>query len=120
MAKYVRTLPPEELSKEEYVVQSPNFMAELDQLKGKIPRNGHLTTNFTRDLISLAAAKYTDVNFNPMHVNLDGIRNVPFDNLNDLNNKIISFLRNECPTLVDGYVDYHIKKRPFGTKLIYF
>lgn len=120
MAKYVRALPPQELSKEEYVVESPNFFEEINKLKGKIPRGGHLTINFVRDLVSLAASKYTNTNFNPMHINVSKMKNIPFENLSDLNTKVINFLYKECPTLVDGYVDYHIKHRPFGTKLIYF
>jgi len=120
MAKYVRALPPQELSKDEYIVESPNFLEEINRLKGKIPRGGHLTINFVRDLVSLAAAKYSDTNFNPMHVNVSKLKNIPFENLSDLNTKVINFLHKECPSLVDGYVDYHIKKRPFGTKLIYF
>ena len=120
MAKYVRTMPPEELSKEEFIIQSPNFFDELDRLKGKIPKHGHLTINFARDLVSLVASRYTGTNFNPMHVNVSLLKNIPFSNLSDLNSKVIEFLHKECPTLVDGYVDYHIKNRPFGTKLIYF
>ena len=120
MAKYVRTVPSTNLDKDEYLIQAPNFLEEIDKLRGRVPKNGHLTINFIRDLIALAAGKYSDMDFNPMHVNISKLKNVPFDNLNDLNSKVINFLHTECPALVNGYVDYHIKKRPFGTKLIYF
>ena len=122
MAKYVRvTKVPTELTKGEYVVEAPNFFDEIKDSRGKVPKSGHFTANYLREVIAVAGIKYApDTFMAATDVNLAAWRNRAFTSEESINKTLVAMFRKECPNMLDWYVDYHIKQRPFGTKLIYF
>lgn len=122
MAKFVRvTEAPESLEKDCIVIEAPNFKAEIKRCDAKKPRSGLLSPNYLREICAAVGDKYSDENFNALtSVNVSGYKGIPFSSVEDVEKVVNTILNKGCPELFDNYVDYHIKQRPHGTKLIYF
>jgi hypothetical protein len=122
MAKFVRvTAAPESVGKGEYVIAAPNFLEEIEACRARRPKNGLMSANYLRDIFAIAGQRYLGDSFNAMtDVNVSYFRNREFKNEEDVNVVVIAACQKFCPQLLDAYVAYHIKRRPAGTKLIYF
>ena len=121
MTKYVRVKSvPEKLTKEEYVISSPSFEAEIESIIGRAPKNKTTSSNFLRDIAQVVLDKYTNDNGTALTINTTGFRHVPFEGVKDINEVVVKMFEKSKPSIFNDFVDYHIKQRPFGTKLIYF
>lgn len=123
MTKYVlvkdNTLP-ENLSKEEYVIDAPSFINEIRECERKRPKNNLITPNYLREIATLVGNKY-DENFNAVtSIKPTLFKGRSFNNDDEVNSIVIEMFYKQYPVIFDKYVDYHIKQREFGTKLIYF
>jgi hypothetical protein len=122
MAKFVKVdKVPENLGKDEYVVHAPTFVDEVKECYGRAPKTGTTTSNFMRDIAARVGDRYLDENYNTLiHVNTSRFRGQPFETPEDVDVIAKKMLRKSLPNIDDAYVDHHVKKRPHGTKLIYF
>lgn len=121
MTKYVRVKSvPEELEKDEYVIPSPSFEAEIQSIIGRAPKNKTTSSNFLRDVAQVILDKYTDDKSTALTINTTGFRHIPFEGVKDINEVVIRMFQKSKPEIFNHFVDYYIKQRPFGTKLIYF
>ena len=112
---------PEELSKGCFIIKAPNFMDEIEESSKKRPQSKQLTPNYLRAVIGVIGAKYADENFSALtSVNVSPYRGVPCPDNASVQDALFKIFKSSYPQMIDNYVEYHIKKRPFGTKLIYF
>ncbi len=122
MAKYtIIKEVPENLGKDCVVIDAPNFLEEIASNKRKKPRTGLLTTNYLREIIASIGDKYADDSFNALtSVNVSNCKGVSCEEDKDIDKVLFRVFGQYYPEMVNHYVDYHIKQRPYGTKLIYF
>jgi len=122
MAKFVKVEKlPENLTKDEYVINAPTFVEEVKECYARAPKDKLTTSNFMRDIAARVGDRYLDDNFNTLiHVNTSSFRGLPFGSPEEVDIIAKTMLKKALPTIDDAYVDYHVKKRPHGTKLIYF
>lgn len=122
MTKYVKVKKaPEELEKGEVVISGPNFCEEISKVWRRAPKNHYTTSNFMRDCAAVVGEKYMREKFDAlMTVNTSRFRGLPFETVEDVNEIVKEMLARSTPEIFDNYVDFHIKQRPVGTKLIYF
>lgn len=122
MAKFVKVKKaPENLTKDECVISAPEFLDEVKSCQRRAPKNRYTTSNYMRDIAAAIGDKYMTDDFNAlMTVNTSRFRGLPFENAEDVNEIVKKMLTRSAPEVFDRYVDYHIKQRPLGAKLIYF
>lgn len=122
MAKYVLVKKrPEKLDKDCFVIDAPNFIEEIAACKNKKPRSGNSSINYLREIVSLIGAKYAPDDFSPLRdVNVSMFKGTPCSSDFETNKVLFKIFKKSYPEIFDMYVDFYIKKRPPGTKLIYF
>lgn len=122
MTKYVKvTEAPEELGKDEFIVKAPEFIEEINKCARRAPKNHYTTSNYMRDVSAAIGDRYMHDDFSAlMTVNTSRFRGIPFETPEDVNEIVKQMLGKSVPEVFDRYVDFHIKSRPIGTKLIYF
>jgi len=112
---------PQELDKDCIVIDAPNFMEEIKASARKKPQSKTLTPNYMRDIIGSIGLKYADENFSALtSVNVSSYRGIPCEDDKSTQDVIFKICKESYPAMIDNYVEYHIKNRPHGTKLIYF
>ena len=121
MTKFVKVKSaPKKIEKSEYVIPSPSFEEEISSMMGRAPKNKTTTSNFLRDIAQVILDKYTSDNGTALTINTTGFRHIPFTGVKDINEIVIRMFKKNKPSIFNDFVDYCIKQRPFGTKLIYF
>ena len=122
MAKYVRVdAAPEQLNKDCIVIYGPDYTSEIRTCSKKKPRDGLTTVNYLKEVVAAIGDKYFGEDFNALiGVNYSRFRGLPFSNARDIDEIIKKLFKHSVPEATDCYMDYHIKHRPHGTKLIYF
>ena len=122
MTTYVRvSKAPLSLDKHCYVIEAPNFKDEVEQCANRLPKSGFMSANLLREVIGLAGRKYISHDFDVLReVNVSHHVGTPFDGIDGAHRVVMTCVRSMYPALLDAFVDYYIRKRPFGTKLIYF
>lgn len=110
---------PETLEKGELVISAPNFMEQVLANAKKQPRNGLIAVNHVREILQSIGVKY-DPELNSMRIKLAGYVGVPFKNNDELSAIIVRILKAEYPSVFEKALDYDLKNRPLGTKLIYY
>lgn len=120
MAKFVVVKEaPATLEKGEYVVNTPNFLEQIEANSRKAPKHMQTATHHLRELLNSVAEKY-DHEMNPLSVKLVNYVGLPFKDNNDLSAILVRILRNEYPAIFDKVIAYDLKNRPMNTKLVYF
>ena len=121
MTKYVRVRErPTDIAKGEYVITMPNYMEDILSCKAKLPADKLLGEGYIRTLAQHIANKY-DPDFDAYRdLVIARYKGIPMKDTADINTFVIKMFNEQCPKMQDKYIDYMIKKRPFGTKLIYF
>ena len=122
MTKYVKTkAAPKDLEKGEFVIEAPNFLEEVMECYRRAPKNRYTTTNFMRDVAAAVGRRYMSEDFSVfLNVNTSRFRGLPFETPGDVDVIVKDMLTRSVPEVFDRYMDFHIKSRPIGTKLIYF
>lgn len=120
MSKYVVVKEaPEKLEKGEIVINPPTFVEQINENVRKAPRQNLTAINHLREILQSIAVKY-DPDMNVMKFRLVNYEGVPYANVGELSAIVTRILRNEYPAVFDRYLDYELKNRPLGTKLIYY
>lgn len=122
MAKFVRvTKAPTTLDEGCYIIDAPNFKAEIEMSAGKRPRNGLMAPNYLREIFAAIGSRYGDETYNALTtVNVSHYKGVPIETNEAVERIVMDVVHKQMPQFVDSYVDTQIKGRPDGTKLIYF
>lgn len=122
MSRFVRVqLAPKYLQEGECVIHQPDFYQEIAACDSKRPRSGLLTPNYLREIVAVIGNKYVGEDFDAMRaVNVSQFRGVPCSSNVDLNKLLIKLFYEQYPQMMRLAVEYQLKSRPSGTKLIYF
>ena len=121
MTKYVRVKErPIDIAKDEYVITMPNYTEDIKTCKTRVSPDRLLGEHYVRALAQHIANKY-DPDFDAYkNLVVNCYRGVPVKDIAAINAFAIKMFNDQYPKMQDKYIDYMIKKRPFGTKLIYF
>ena len=121
MTKYVRVKErPTDIGKEECVITMPDYTADIISCKSRLPADRLLGNYYLRALTQHIGNKY-DPEFDAYkHITVHQYEGIPVKDTAALNEIVIKLFNAQYPKMQDKYIDFMIKKRPFGTKLIYF
>lgn len=120
MSKFVMVkTAPATLRKGEMVIGSPDFLEQIRACTHKASKKNITGINHLRDILNAIQQRYeTDLNL--FKIPLSQYEGLPFNNENELSNIIIRLLKSERPVVFEKVLEYNIKNRPFGSKLIYY
>src|ERR1035437_5277606 len=120
MAKFVLVKDvPATLGKGEIVINPPDFLEQIQENSRKAQKRKITGINHLREVLHAIGYKYDpELNVYKMHlVNYEGIA---YKDDSDLCNIIHSILKSEYPKIFDKYLEFQLKNRPIGTKLVYY
>lgn len=120
MSKFVVvSTAPESLRKGEVVIKSPDFLEQIRANAHKAAKKNLTGLNHLRDILNAIQQKYeTDLNI--FKVPLSQFEGLAFTTENDLSNIVIRMLKMHRPEIFEKVLEYNIKNRPHGTKVVYY
>ncbi len=120
MSKFasVKTAPAS-LRKGEIVIQEPDFLEQIKASAHKAAKKNITGNNHLRDILNGIRQKY-DEQLDIFKVPLSQYEGLPFNDEKDLSRIITRMLKKECPGIFEKVLEYNVKNRPHGTKLIYY
>ena len=121
MAKFVLVdTVPTSLGKEEMLINEPDFAEEVKASNFKASGRKWTSQNHLQQIVTLIKNKYDpegELNTNIPYSRYSGL---PYATNEDIGNLIHSILTKHCPSMIDRAVEFSIKNRPAGVKVIYF
>jgi len=111
---------PRELKKNEYLIDKPSFLNEIELHRSKLPKNNLTAPFFMRMILDSIAQKYDPENMTAYSVKVHKYEGRPFTSTKSLNNIFLEMLKTEYPIIFEKYLDYQIRNRPYGTNIIYY
>jgi hypothetical protein len=121
MAKFVVVKEaPAELKKGEYLIDKPSFLPQIVYHRAKTPRNGLTGTHYLRMLTDSIAQAYDPENMTAYSIKAHMYEGLKFNNDEDINNIIVTALKNDYPAVFGKYLDNKIRNRPKGTERIIY
>jgi hypothetical protein len=120
MSKFVSVkVAPTTLRKGEVVVQSPDFLEQIRACAHKAAKKNLTGINHLRDILNAIQQKYeTDLKI--FKVPLSQYEGLAFNDEAELSRIVIRMLKKERPEVFEKVLEYNIKNRPYGSKLIYY
>lgn len=120
MAKFIVVKEaPAELKKGEYLIDKPNFLAEIAQHRTKAPKNKLTGAFHLRMIADSIAQNYDPEQMTAYSVRVHNFEGRPFDNDETLNQIIVEMVSADYPAVFPKYLDKKIKERPRDTDIIY-
>lgn len=110
---------PVNLSKVEHVLKGPDFLPEIQANAHKASKKKQTSLNHMRDILVAIDRKYQS-DLNVFKVPLSQYEGLAFETEDDLNTIVTNLLKREHPAVFDKILEYNIKNRPYGTKLLYY
>lgn len=110
---------PSDLGKGEVVISAPNFMEQVEANAARAPKRGQTALNHLRDVLTSIQNKF-EVDLNIVKIPLSQYEGLPFSTSEDLSKIVVSLLKNQRPDVFEKVLEYNIKNRPYGSKLIYY
>jgi hypothetical protein len=122
MAKFVNTTNvPETLRDGEYVIDMPTFIPEVRAAAARSNDRRRLTHGSLLRTVAQNIANSYDQDFNVIgKLKVHDFEGREFASDEDLSKIVLELLERDYPVIFDKYLDHQVKKRPNGTKLIYF
>jgi len=120
MSKYTSAKTvPSPLRKGEIVIQEPDFLEQIKASAHKAAKKNITGNNHMRDILNGIRQKY-DEQLDIFKVPLSQYEGLAFNNETELSRIIVRILKKECPSIFEKVLEYNIKNRPHGSKLIYY
>jgi hypothetical protein len=110
---------PTTLRKGEIVLESPDFLEQIRNNAHKAAKKNLTGLNHLRDILNSIRQKY-DVDLNVFKIPLSQYEGLSFNSEEDLSRIVVRLLKKESPLTFEKVLEYNIKNRPNGTKLIYY
>ena len=110
---------PEKLGSNEFVIERPNFMEEIESTRGKRGVTNLTTASYLRDVFMAITDKY-DNTINPYRLVLSKYVGLSYETDKDISNIILKIIDDHRLPLIEKAVEQKIKTRPLGTELIYY
>lgn len=120
MSKFV-VVPtaPVSLRKGESVIESPKFLEQIRANAHRAAKKKLTGINHLRGILEAIQQSYeTDLNVPKIPLSL--YEGIAFDDENDLSRLIVRLLKSERPAVFEKVLEYNIKNRPHGSKVIYY
>lgn len=122
MTKFVRvTNPPHTLVKGEITIGGPDF---LPQIEACSRRKGHASVigvNYIRDVLDLVGQTYIGPDFSTItSFNLTNYKGLAAPTNADVHRIIMEIITKQQPSILEAYLDKHIRARPLSANLIYY
>lgn len=120
MAKFVsvKTVPAT-LRKDEVVLQSPDFLEQIRACSHRAAKRNLTGINHIRDILTLIQQKY-EMDLQLLKIPFSLYEGLEYHDEKDLSRIIIRLLKKERPFAFEKVLEYNIKHRPYGAKLIYY
>lgn len=110
---------PEKLGSNEFVIEKPNFMEEIESTRGKRGVTNLTTASYLRDVFMAITDKY-DNTINPYRLVLSKYTGLSYESDKDISNIVLKIIDDHKLPLIEKAVEHKIKNRPLGTELIYY
>lgn len=121
MAKFVVVKEaPTEVNKNEYVIDKPSFVSEIELHKRKAGRGGLTGSNHLRMILDSIAQNYDPEKMSAYSARVNLFEGRPYANDSELNDVVCEMLRQDYPAVFAKYLDKKIKSRPKDTQLVYY
>lgn len=111
---------PESVQKDEYVIDRPSFIEEIQAHASKQPKNGLTGAYHLRNITDSIAQNYDPENMTAFSVKVHLFEGRPYSSDKELNKIVVEMLDMCCPGVFAKYLEKKIKTRPKGTKLVYY
>lgn len=111
---------PAELSKGEYLIDTPSFLPQIALHASKRPRNGLTGSHYIRMVVDSIAQAYDPENMTAYSVKAHNYEGRPFSTDEEMNDIVLEMLRNDYPAVFAKYLDTKIRTRPSGTTLVFY
>lgn len=112
---------PTELKSDEFIINSPSFIEDIKESLVKKPINNLMSVNYLRQLVSDIGTKYIGPDFDALtQVNVANFKGTPCDTPEIAHETIKNLFKQSYPKMFDAYIEYHIKHRPNGTRVVYY
>ena len=119
MAKFVKVKEaPAEVNKDEYVIDKPNFMAEIEKQTRKAPR-GNLVSKFHLRLIVDTIGQNYDPEMTGWVIKTHNYEGRPYADNAALNDIVVEAVAASYPKLFDKYLENKVRNRPAGLNTVY-
>lgn len=120
MAKFVTVQEaPTDLQSGDYVIQAPNFLAEIAQQKGKAPKTGLAARFHLRLLVDTIGQNYDPEGLTGWVIKTHLYEGRPVQNDGDLNAILLEALQTSYPQIFNKYLEQKVKARPSSTSTVY-
>jgi hypothetical protein len=120
MSKFVVvSKAPGQLGKDEVVIVRPDFVEQVVSAGKKGGPRNHTTTNQLRDILTAIQSKY-EVEININKIPLSRYEGLAYVSDAELSRIVVDLLNTERLSVFEGVLEYNIKHRPHGTKLVYY
>jgi len=110
---------PDKLGSNEFVIERPNFMEEIESTRGKRGVTNLTTASYLRDVFMAITDKY-DNTINPYRLVLSKYVGLAYETDKDISDIILKIIDDHRLPLIEKAVEQKIKTRPLGTELIYY
>jgi len=110
---------PDKLGSNEFVIERPNFMEEIESTRGKRGVTNLTTASYLRDVFMAITDKY-DNTINPYRLVLSKYVGLAYETDKDISDIILKIIDDHRLPLIEKAVEQKIKTRPRGTELIYY
>lgn len=110
---------PENLEKDDFVIEAPTFLEEIRANSRKAAKNSLTGVNHLRGITDTVAAKYDPEGMSAFSVRPHMYEGRRFTNDEELSAIVVDMFKQECPKIFTKYVEYQLRNRPKGTKLVY-
>jgi len=120
MAKFIVVKEiPKNLGKGEIVIDQPTFLDQIRENAKKAPRVKQTAINHLREVINAIGVKF-DPELNVFKFKLVNYEGLPYKDEIEFSKILNRILRTEYPQIFEKYLEYQLKNRPMGTKLVYY
>lgn len=120
MSKFVSVKKaPATLRKGEFVIESPDFLEQIRANTHKASKKNLTSVNWMRDILTSIQDKY-EVDLRIFKIPLACYEGVGFKHEFDVSKIFVNLLKKERPEIFDKVLEYNIRNRPHGIKLIYY
>lgn len=110
---------PSNLRKGEVVLKTPDFLEQIRAHAHKAAKKNLTGINHLRDILFAIQQKY-EADLNIFKVPFSQYEGLPFKDEAELSEIIVRLLKSERPGVFEKVLEYNIKNRPHGSKLIYW
>ena len=110
---------PETLGKGEAVITAPSFLEQVQALANRGVKRNVTAINQMRDILNAIQQKY-ELDLKLFKIPFSQYEGRPFTSTEDLNKIIVDLLKKERPEVFEKILEYNIRNRPYGSKLIYY